>query len=94
MSYEREEGVEQHLVDLVEGAGGMCIKMPSTIIRGLPDRLCLLPGVTPFFVETKPPKGYGVKPHQGRMHAKLRVLGVKVFVPRTKSEVDRIPCRL
>ena len=40
----RENQVEKHLVKRVKELKGLCIKINSTSMNGLPDRMVLLPG--------------------------------------------------
>lgn len=49
-----ERDVERRLVDLVERAGGICLKHGQD---GWPDRIVMLPGGVLVWVETKRPKG-------------------------------------
>lgn len=74
-----EKLIERKLVELVTSCGGMCIKLLSDYITGLPDRLCLFPGRITIFVELK---STGKKPRkiQVFMHNKLRALGFRVEV--------------
>lgn len=76
---ESEKQLERDLKELIESGGGMCIKLLSQHITGLPDRLCLLPGGRAFFVEVKTT---GKKPRkiQEFIHEKLRSLGFSVYV--------------
>lgn len=79
MKKESEKVIERKLVDLVKQAGGMCIKLLSTHITGLPDRLCLLPKAKVIFVELKS-TGEKPRPSQVYIHNKLRALGLRVEV--------------
>lgn len=52
----RQEGpIEQALIHRVNALGGQCVKL--TGYRGIPDRMCLLPGGAVAFVELKAPLG-------------------------------------
>ena len=51
----REKQVEAKLVRAVREAGGMCPKLVSPGLAGMPDRLLLLPGCRIGFVEVKAP---------------------------------------
>ena len=75
----REKQVEQKLVKAVRAAGGMCPKLVSPGMAGLPDRLILFPGGRFAFVEVKAP-GQKPRPLQVRRHEQLRKLGFRVFV--------------
>lgn len=66
---------ERDLADAVKEAGGLAIKLPASLYRGIPDRLLLLPGGRVFFVELKRLRG---KPsvHQVRFRKILLHLGM------------------
>ena len=53
----RETTVERYLVREIVARNGRCIKLLPFVQRGLPDRLVLLPGYEPIFVELKAPTG-------------------------------------
>lgn len=74
-----EKVIERKLVEAVKEKGGMCIKLLSDYITGLPDRLCLFPGQKAIFVELKTT---GEKPRkiQVFIHNRLRALGFRVEV--------------
>jgi len=77
---ESEKLLERSLKRVVENdMKGMCMKLLSQHMTGLPDRLCLLPGGKVFFVEVKTT---GKKPRkiQDFVHQKLRSLGFRVYV--------------
>lgn len=52
-----EKEIEQKLAAMVKRHGGLCLKWVCPGWLGVPDRICLLPGGTVFFVETKRPVG-------------------------------------
>lgn len=66
---------EKDLREAVTKAGGIAIKLPASLYRGIPDRLILLPNGKVHFVELKRLKG---KPsiHQIRFRETLRTLGM------------------
>jgi hypothetical protein len=74
-----EKLVEHTLVEATKEAGGMCLKLLTDYVTGLPDRMVLLPGGRMFFVELKTT---GKKPRkiQLYMHEALRNLGFEVYV--------------
>lgn len=82
MQKESEKVIERKLVDLVKRSGGMCIKLLSTHLTGLPDRMCLLPGSKITFVELKS-TGEKPRPSQVYIHKKLRALGFNIEVVDT-----------
>lgn len=83
---ESEKAIERTLVAEVKKCGGMCIKLLSYHMVGLPDRLCLFPGYKIAFVELKTT---GQKPRkiQAYMHNKIRALGFRVEVIDTVQGV-------
>lgn len=52
----REKYVEQRLVSEVKKHGGLCLKLASTGLDGIPDRLVLMSKGKIAFVELKAPK--------------------------------------
>lgn len=81
-----EDAVEKHLRKQVKRLQGVCVKI--LLLTGWPDRLVLLPGGRILFFELKRPKGGKFEPKQPRIHAMLRGLGFRVYVCKTKEEVD------
>ena len=83
----RESEVENYLVKRVKERGGVPYKFKSPARRGVPDRLCAMPGGLTIFVELKAP-GEEPRPDQAREHQRLRDLGCKVLVLDSKLQVD------
>lgn len=75
----REQKIEKELIRKARQLGGEAIKLNSSSLAGLPDRLVLLPFEKVAFVELKAP---GKKPRKLQMiiHERLRSLGFKVYV--------------
>lgn len=88
-SVDSEKLVERKLVEGVKKLGGMCIKLLSYHVIGLPDRLCLFPKERLVFVELKTT---GQKPRkiQTYMHNKIRALGFQVLVIDTVEGVQEL----
>lgn len=84
----RESEIEKHLIKRVKERGGTPYKFVSPSRKGVPDRLCALPGGCVIFVELKAP-GEEPRPEQAREHQRLRELGMKVLVIDSKQQVDR-----
>lgn len=84
-----EKIIERKLVEAVKAKNGMCIKLLSDYITGLPDRLCLLPEGKTIFVELKTT---GLKPRKSQVfiHNKLRTLGFRVEVIDELSQIDNL----
>lgn len=74
-----EKVFERTLSKYVDDQGGMAVKLLSQFIKGLPDRMFLLPGGFVVFVEFK---STGKKPTkiQDCIHNKLKDLGFQVIV--------------
>ena len=83
----REKLIEQKLVSAVKAAGGICPKLVSPGMNGMPDRMVLLPGARIGFVEVKAP-GKAPRPIQMSRHRTLRRLSFPVFV---LDDPDQIP---
>ena len=74
-----EKTIEMRLAAMTRSYGGIAVKLASTGISGMPDRLILLPGGRMAFVETKAP---GKKPRalQEQRMLMLERLGFRCFV--------------
>lgn len=74
-----EKVIEKRLNAEVKSLGGWSLKLLSTYVTGLPDRLVLLPGGVIFFAEIKTT---GKKPTtiQELVHERIRRLGFRVEV--------------
>lgn len=85
-----EKVVEAYLRRVILVIGGFCWKMNVMNVRGVPDRLCLLPGGRIIFVEVKRPKGGILSQWQINIMAKLKNMGFEVHHVKNKEEVDNI----
>jgi len=85
-SVDSEKLVERKLVELCKLNGGMCIKLLSFHINGLPDRMCLFRPARVIFVELKTTK-QKARPLQITMHNKLRKLGFRVEIIDSVEQV-------
>ena len=85
----REKQIEQKLVRAVKSRDGICPKLVSPGMDGMPDRLVLLPGARIGFVEVKAP---GQKPRKLQLlrHRVLKGLGFKVFVLDSPEQIPGI----
>lgn len=74
-----EKVFERTLSKYVDDQGGMAVKLLSQFIKGLPDRMFLLPGGFVVFAEFK---STGKKPTkiQSYIHAKIQALGFPVLI--------------
>jgi len=85
---ESEKTIERKLKTEIEKIGGLTIKLLSTHLTGLPDRLCLLPGGRLFFIELKTTNQ---KPKKIQLwwHRKLQDLGFQVLVIDTSEKIKQ-----
>lgn len=87
---ESEKNLERSLKRTVElDIGGLCIKLLSTHLSGLPDRMCLMPRGRIIFVEVKTTKQ---KPRKIQLliHKKLRKLGFVVKIVECTEDIAEI----
>ena len=82
-----EKKIEKQLVTAVKARGGICPKLVSPGMNGMPDRMILLPHYRIGFVEVKAP-GKTPRPLQTNRHRQLRQLDFPVFV---LDDPDQIP---
>jgi hypothetical protein len=85
----KEKQIEQKLVKAVRAAGGICPKLVSPGMDGMPDRLVLLPGGRAAFAELKAP-GERPRPLQARRISQLRKLGFLVFVIDGPEQINEV----
>ena len=85
----RERDIEKKLTKAVKDQGGMCPKLISPGMDGMPDRLVLMPQARIGFVEVKRP-GVRLRPLQERRHAQLRSLGFLVLVLDDPEKIPEI----
>ena len=71
--------IEQKLVSEVKKHGGLCLKLASTGLDGIPDRLVLMSKGKIAFVELKAPKQKPRKLQLVRIK-KLKEMGFSVYV--------------
>lgn len=75
----KEKYIEQKLVNEVKKRGGVCLKLASTGLDGIPDRLVLMSKGKNAFVEFKAPKQKPRKLQLVRIK-KLKEMGFSVYV--------------
>lgn len=83
----REKEIEKKFVKAVTDRGGICPKLVSPGMDGMPDRMALLPGERIIFVEVKAP-GKKPRPLQVLRHRQLTEMGFEVYV---LDGVEQIP---
>lgn len=84
-----EKAIEQELVKHVKARGGLCLKMNSLNMSGIPDRLVLLPNGKMGFVELKQ-KGKKPRPLQIRRMNQLTALGYTCSLMDGKEQVGGV----
>lgn len=84
-----EKEIEKELVKSVKNRGGLCIKMNSLSMSGLPDRLILMKSSKIGFVELKR-KGKKPRSIQLRRIKQMKELGVPCFVLDDKEQIGGI----
>ena len=84
-----EKVIEQELVKQVKTRGGLCLKMNSQSMSGIPDRLVLLPKGKIGFVELKQ-KGKKPRPLQVRRMKQLMELGFYSSLMDDKEQVGGV----
>lgn len=82
-----EKVIEKYLVDQVALLGGWAIKFIPDQVRGLPDRIVLLPEGKIFFVELKS-KGHKLRPIQKSIHKRFELIGFVVLTIDSIEMVD------
>jgi len=85
-----ERDVDGRLSAAVKERGGLCLKLDSMGMKGIQDRLVLLPGARVFFVELKRPTGGRVSVLQKVRQTQIARLGFPSVVIRSPLEVDRL----
>jgi len=85
----RESEIERHLTKRVKAIGGLCWKFTSPQMRGVPDRVVLLPGGITYWVELKAP-GKQPDDHQCRRHTEMWQRGHRVVVIDSIEGVERL----
>lgn len=82
-----EHAIEEYLVRCVGSIGGMALKFTSPGLRGVPDRLVILPGNRFYFVELKKRTG-AIRALQWVFATRVLNVGVNVEFIKSKAEVD------
>ena len=73
----------------VKARGGLWLKLDPSTLRGVPDRLAVLPGGVLAFAEMKSPVGR-TDPLQDYRIAMLRALGVRAGVVRSVADLKKL----
>ena len=93
MNRDSEKYLERALCDGMKELGGVAYKFVSPGHRGVPDRMCVLPGGQVVFVELK---SYGKKPTplQEIEINRLKDLGFEVLVIDSTEKLGVLPSHL
>ena len=84
-----EAQVEAYLRKRIKALGGECYKWSSPNVRGVPDRIVMLPGKQPWFIEVKAPTGKMSK-LQKLFFARMQELGFgQTRVLWSKDDIDQ-----
>lgn len=83
----KESNLEDYLRDRVEAMGGRCLKFVSPGTAGVSDRLIILPGLGPAFLELKR-LGEEPKPLQLKFMRDMRKLGQLAGWADTEEAVE------
>lgn len=83
----RESSIEKHLRLAARDRYGMAFKFVSPNIRGVPDRIVLLPGGKIAFVELKALSKIPRKQQRHRIY-QLKKLGFPVYVIDDVSQIE------
>ena len=84
-----EKRIEQELVKQVKARGGLCLKLNSQSMSGIPDRLVLMKNGKIGFVELKQ-KGKKPRPLQERRMKQLMELGFYCSLIDDKEQVGGV----
>lgn len=83
-----EKSIENTLKRAIEAEGGICWKLVSPGVAGVPDRLCLRGGRV-VFVEVKAP-GKKPRPLQQRRMKQLREQGFTCLVIDSMHQIEEV----
>lgn len=85
----KEASIEKYLKGKIKQHGGVCLKFNSASMRGVPDRICMLPNGRIFFVELKA-KGKKPRPEQMRVHKLFGNMGQRVYACDSRESVQEV----
>lgn len=83
-----ERDIEARLGREVRERDGMCLKLDSSTMKGVQDRLVLLPGARVFFIETKRPEGGRLSVIQKVRRTQIRRMGFPALVVANEKDLD------
>lgn len=82
-----ESRLERRLKREIKKRNGLALKFTSPGMRGVPDRLILLPGEKIYFIEMKAP-GKKPRPLQIKRAKQLKALGFSVYCLDSDEAID------
>jgi len=85
----KEYQIENYLVKQIEKLGGIAIKFNPHNNRGLPDRICFIPGGRVILVELKRP-GQRPRKNQIRQLSFFKKMGFQATWADTYEKVDKL----
>lgn len=85
----KEDVIETYFTQQIEKIGGIAIKFNPHNNRGLPDRICFIPGGLVLLVELKRP-GMRPRKNQERQLGTFRKMGFQATWADTHKRVDEI----
>ena len=86
-----ESTVQKYLIAEVKKLGGLAVKVECSSRRGWPDITMVLPNKPIFLVEVKSDTRKGrLSDHQKQVHTEIALLGDKVWIVESKTEVDQL----
>ena len=78
-----ESGIEKSVVQYAKRWALLCVKLDS--VKGIPDRMLILPGGRVAFIEFKTPEGR-LSPHQQAWRDRLQGFDQRYHVVRSSQE--------
>ena len=84
-----ERDIERYFTNKAKAADWLVFKFSSPQVRGVPDRLAILPGGETVYIEVKRRTGKTTK-LQDLMIGRIRKQGARVYVIHSKEQADTL----